>query len=241
MTPQWLEPLTTAFLALAFLCAAIMIVTVLVRRQKMWIMNIVWPLTTLYWGPVALWGLWKMGAPPASPAKRTEQQHRRQRQTEEAERTDRKPEEKGPMKPFWQQVAVGATHCGAGCTLGDIIGEWLVYVFGWHWFGHKIYAEFLVDFPLAFGLGILFQYFTIAPMRGLGLKEGLIAAVKADTIAIVAFEIGLFGQPAALVRWRRTLRDYALRLPSRAGLREQRDLEGPVSAAAPIGTRHRSI
>lgn len=85
------------------------------------------------------------------------------------------------------------SHCGAGCTLGDILGEWLVYTYGWHWFGDKIYAEFLVDFPPAYGLGIIFQYFTIAPMKGLGLKDGVIAALKADTISIVAFEIGLFG------------------------------------------------
>jgi hypothetical protein len=29
--------------------------------------------------------------------------------------------------PEWQGVAVSATHCGAGCTLGDIIGEWVVF------------------------------------------------------------------------------------------------------------------
>ena len=26
-------------------------------------------------------------------------------------------------KPFWQTTFVGVTHCGAGCTLGDIIAE----------------------------------------------------------------------------------------------------------------------
>lgn len=193
MTPDWLEALATAFLSLAFLCAALMAIMLLARPQKMWIMDIVWPVTALYWGPVALWGLWEMGAPPASPAKRTEQQRRRQRQKQEAERTERQAEEKGTMKPFWQQVAVAVSHCGAGCTLGDILGEWLVHTYGWHWFGDKIYAEFLLDFPIAYGLGIVFQYFTIAPMKGLGIKDGLIAALKADTISIVAFEIGLFG------------------------------------------------
>lgn len=192
MTPPWLGPLATAFLALAFLCAAIMAVILVARPQKMWIMDIVWPVTALYWGPVGLWGLWDMGAPPASPAKRAEQQLRRQRRQEQASRAGRE-EEKGPPKPFWQQVAVSVSHCGAGCTLGDILGEWLVYTCGWHWFGDKLYAEFLVDFPIAYGLGIIFQYFTIAPMKGLGLKDGLVAAAKADTISIVAFEIGLFG------------------------------------------------
>jgi len=34
-----------------------------------------------------------------------------------------------------------------------------------------------------FCVGVVFQYFAIAPMRGLGLKDGLIAAAKADFIS----------------------------------------------------------
>ena len=31
-----------------------------------------------------------------------------------------------PMEyPHWQSVALSALHCGAGCTLADIIGEWV--------------------------------------------------------------------------------------------------------------------
>lgn len=188
MVPDWLEPLAIASLALAFLCVAIIVALLLFRPQKMWIMHIVWPVTALYWGPAGVWGLWDMGAPSASPSKQMLQ--RRQARAEARGGTK---ERKTSSKPFWQQVAVGVTHCGAGCTLGDIIGEWLVFSFGWTLFGDKLYAELLVDFPLAFGLGILFQYFTIAPVRGLGIKQGFVAAVKADTISIVAFEIGLFG------------------------------------------------
>jgi hypothetical protein len=180
MTPEWLELLATASIALAFLCTAVILVMLVVRPQKMAIMDVVWPVTALYWGPIAVWGLWDMGSPPISPS-RQRRQHERQKQDDK------------PSKPSWQQVSVGVSHCGAGCTLGDIIGEWLVYAFGWKLFGDKLYAEFLVDFPLAFLLGIAFQYFTIAPMRGLGLKDGLIAALKADTVSIVAFEVGLFG------------------------------------------------
>ena len=43
---------------------------------------------------------------------------------------------------------------------------------------------------LAFG--IVFQYFAIAPMRGLGLRDGLTAAAKADFISLTFFEVGLF-------------------------------------------------
>ena len=176
MTTDWLELLATASLALAFLCATIIIGLLYARPQKMWIMNIVWPVTALYFGPISVWGLWRMGTPPASPVHRARQDAGHKRES----------------KPFWQQVAVAVTHCGAGCTLGDMIGEWLIFAFGWTLFGEKLYAELLVDFPLAFGLGMIFQYFTIAPMRGLGVKAGLIAAVQADAISIIAFQVGLF-------------------------------------------------
>jgi hypothetical protein len=33
----------------------------------------------------------------------------------------------GPGVPFYISVLIGASHCGAGCVLGDIVGEWLVY------------------------------------------------------------------------------------------------------------------
>lgn len=48
-------------------------------------------------------------------------------------------------KPRWTQVAVRVAHCGAGCTLGDIGGEWLVFAFGWTLLGKAIYADYAVD------------------------------------------------------------------------------------------------
>ena len=32
-----------------------------------------------------------------------------------------------PSIPMFATVTIGVCHCGAGCVLGDIIGEWLVY------------------------------------------------------------------------------------------------------------------
>jgi hypothetical protein len=48
------------------------------------------------------------------------------------------------------------------------------------------------DLLLAWLFGIAFQYFAITPMRNLSPKQGLIAAVKSDTLSIITFEIGLF-------------------------------------------------
>src|SRR5947199_10731747 len=49
----------------------------------------------------------------------------------------------------------------------------------------------LVDFLLAWIFGVAFQYFTIVPMRGLSPGQGILAAIKADTISIVAYQIGM--------------------------------------------------
>ncbi len=88
---------------------------------------------------------------------------------------------------------VATSHCGAGCTLGDTIAEVSIFAFGIVWFGSKMGTAFALDFALAYAFGILFQFFTIAPMRNLGVAQGLWAAIKADTISLVAFEIGMFG------------------------------------------------
>jgi hypothetical protein len=40
---------------------------------------------------------------------------------------------------------------------------------------------------IAFMLAIVFQYFTIAPMRDLSLGKGIIQAIKADTLSMSAW------------------------------------------------------
>jgi Domain of unknown function (DUF4396) len=52
--------------------------------------------------------------------------------------------------------------------------------------------EILLDVPLAWALGIAFQYFTIVPMRReLRGLPGILAAIRADTLSIAAFQVGL--------------------------------------------------
>ncbi len=60
-------------------------------------------------------------------------------------------------------------------------------------FSEKMFAVWILDFVFAFVLGIGFQYFTIAPMRGLSLGPGLVAALKADTLSLTAWQIGMYG------------------------------------------------
>ena len=95
-------------------------------------------------------------------------------------------------------VAVDVSHCGAGCTLGDIIAESVIFVTGWSIAGSVLLAEYVGDYALAYVFGIVFQYFAIAPMRGLAFWPGIWAAIKADTLSLTAFEIGLFGWMALM-------------------------------------------
>ncbi len=52
-------------------------------------------------------------------------------------------------KPFWQQAFVGATHRGAGCTLGDILAEFGVFFAGLALLGGAFPTEIACDFVLA--------------------------------------------------------------------------------------------
>jgi branched-subunit amino acid transport protein len=95
--------------------------------------------------------------------------------------------------PFAVQVATATLHCGSGCALGDILAEWLAFsfpavaiAFGWHsLFVEKTYSVWILDFLIAFILGVAFKYFTITPMRKLTPAQGVVAALKADALSLL--------------------------------------------------------
>jgi len=64
---------------------------------------------------------------------------------------------------------VRVSHCRAGGTLGDIIAEFAVFGLAATIAGETVFAELTGDYIAALTLGIAFQHFAIAPMRGLGL------------------------------------------------------------------------
>jgi Domain of unknown function (DUF4396) len=175
MPPTWLTVVAWISLASTLVCAASIAVDIFVRgyRQHVWIMNLVWPLTALYSGPLGWlayrrWG--RLGSP-------------RYRRTAGS----------GAHYPFSVAVGISDTHCGAGCALGDVIAEWALFAVGATIAGVALWPEYIADFALAYIFGIAFQYFAIAPMRQLGFRAGVIAALKSDTLSVITFEIGLFG------------------------------------------------
>ena len=161
MVPPWLHDLSIGFLALGIGCAIIIAVDAWCHPQQMWIMNVVWPLTALFGTVIWLWGYFHFGRLAASTA-----QHGAHH---------------GKSKPFPVMVAEAASHCGSGCTLGDICAEWLAFGLpavaiwlGWHsLFSEKIFAIWILDYIFAYAIGIVFQYYTIAPMRRLKFSVGV--------------------------------------------------------------------
>ncbi|KAI6826352.1 hypothetical protein KC340_g11722 [Hortaea werneckii] len=96
-------------------------------------------------------------------------------------------------RPMYATVLVGVSHCGAGCVLGDLVGEWLVYGTGATINGEMIWPELLIDYAFALLFGIIFQYFSIAPMSGVWGPKSVWRAAKADILSLTSFEIGCFG------------------------------------------------
>jgi hypothetical protein len=154
--------------------AAVITLDEMRHPQPMRIMNAVWPLCALFGTVFVLAGYLAYGRP-----RRHGKQH---------------------TKPFAVTVGIGAAHCGSGCTLGDIIAEWLAYwapavaiALGWKsLFADKMFAVWILDFILAFGFGIVFQYYAIVPMRKLKPSEGLLAALKTDALSLLAWQIGMY-------------------------------------------------
>ncbi len=177
MPAPWLTALAWAALAVGFASTGWILYDIRGRgyRQKMTVMEWVWPVTGLYFGPAAIWGYLRYGRPKSNKWL--------------AEQGLDEP----PDKPDWASTAVGVSHCGAGCTLGDIIAEFSIFWIGLTIAGEAVFVEYIGDYVLAVALGLVFQYFAIAPMRGLSFRKGIVAAAKADILSLSAFEVGLFG------------------------------------------------
>ena len=157
-------------LLLALVCACVITVDVIRRPFAMIIMNVVWPVSALF-GSVLVLAFYMRYA----------------RQEGETPKT--------------VSIVKSCLHCGSGCVLGDLLAEGVVGLFptltiltGWRWlFADKIYAAWVLDSLLALTFGITFQYFAIAPMRQLGVREGLKEAMKADIASLAAWQLGMFG------------------------------------------------
>lgn len=175
-------------IAVAVLCAFIIAVDETRHPQSMGIMNVVWPVTALYLSVIGLWWYFRAGRKMARGVPGAHMAHMHMHGG-------------GSTPPTWPQSFLAGSHCGAGCALADIAVEFAVFAFGLTVAGSTLAASYLWDFLGAWTLGIVFQYYSIKPMRNLTVRQGIVAAIKADTLSIIAFQVGMYAWMAVSYFW----------------------------------------
>ena len=103
-------------------------------------------------------------------------------------------------RPRWQSVVLSTLHCGAGCTLADIVGEWFLFFVPVAIGGSILAGTWVVDYLLALAFGIGFQYAAIRGMeRTLPRCEAIRRAAKADILSLTAWQAGMYGWMAVAI------------------------------------------
>ena len=168
------------YMALCLLCCLYILFR---QRQRpapmMRIMLLVWPIITLWAGPVGIWAY--------ETATRGHDDRRR------AHGGMPGMDMAAPRRPDRVSVMTGTLHCGAGCTLADVIGPFLFGLAPFALFGSLMYGEWALDYVLALIIGVFFQYAGLAAMsrkRGLPLW---FRAFKVDFLSLTAWQVGMYG------------------------------------------------
>lgn len=172
-----------AWLSIGIAIASAIWVAIATARdpQKMGIMNVVWPVSALYFSLAAVWAYYRVGKAKTRVAMAAHDSTKHGNTNLESSRT-----------PSPWQVAVGASHCGTGCMLADVICEFSIAAAAITILGSVLWAEYIIDISVAWIFGIVFQYFAIQPMRHLPRTQAIVAAIKADTLSILAFQVGMY-------------------------------------------------
>lgn len=174
--------LLSVFLVCSGIGIAVHIAVDLTRHpQSMKIMNVVWILTALWGSYLALWAYNKFGR--SVPMKMDMSMDKSMDMSMNMET--------GQFK--WQSIALSALHCGAGCTLADIIGEWFTNYIPITVGGSLLFGNWVLDFVLALIIGVYFQFYAIREMEKISVPSALSRAIKADFFSLLSWQIGMYG------------------------------------------------
>ncbi|WNM25868.1 DUF4396 domain-containing protein [Demequina capsici] len=180
--PAWLMVMSWASLAIGAACAMVALIHVARHPPEMRVMTVVWPVTMLFGSVAWLWFYVRHGRANLPDTYR---------------------------RPRWAGTATSASHCGAGCAMGDVGAElalaafpWLAVVVGYGaLYQQHIIAAWTWDLVLAFLIGIALQYAAIAPMRRQSRRASLRDAVKADTFSILSWQVGMYTVMGVVQLW----------------------------------------
>ncbi len=176
MIPGWLTAVSWVFVGLALLCAAAILYDVYGRgyRQRTSVMSVVWPITALYFGPLALPAYYRWGRP----------------------RSEKWQKEHGsaPEKSLPAAAATGGTPGGAASAIGHVLGVPLVVFLGLTIAGQALWVMILFIAIIATVLLFAFEYFfSTVPTRGLSRGKGLGVALLIALVTVLAFDVGMGG------------------------------------------------
>ena len=166
------------------------------RPQSMKIMNAVWILTALWGSYLALWAYNKFGRSVPMKVEDDGMKMDMSGMKDNMAMDMAMPGEmsmKGMQRPYWQSVALSALHCGAGCTLADIIGEWFTNYVPVTVAGSQLFGNWVLDFILALMIGVYFQFYAIREMEKKSVGNALARAFKADFFSLLSWQVGMYG------------------------------------------------
>lgn len=150
------------------------------RPQHMRVMNVTWPITGLYL-PVAGWLLYRILGRAPLPSSDHHHGHEHHHAHHHAN------------KPLWKSALVDNTHCGGGCTIGDIVAGPIAAITAFSVAGSLLMGHFVASFIAAFVFGIAFQYSPKREMNpSMSRGKALVEALKADTLSVICYQIGMY-------------------------------------------------
>lgn len=158
------------------------------HTQSMRVMQIVWPLTALWGSVFGLIAYFVLGRSSA-------QKRHSEPMKMDMEHSMMSQHDSIPLK----SIALSTLHCGAGCTLADIIGEWLTFFVPIAIAGSYIWGGWWIDYLFALAIGILFQYAAIQQMEHLSQKKAFAKAFKVDFWSLTSWQVGMYGWMAIVI------------------------------------------
>ncbi len=98
--------------------AVVIAVDEILHPQRMSVMNFVWPLTALYLPAITVWWYWRVGRRMAKDSPAMTMEHGGHSPVAM------------DVAPTLAESALATSHCGAGCALGDLVTEYVVFAMG---------------------------------------------------------------------------------------------------------------
>jgi Domain of unknown function (DUF4396) len=181
-------------MVVAGLSSSLFIVIDMTRRppQPMAVMRAVWPINALWAGLFGIWAYWKIGRTGpisvrhnSAPSSQTEPM--RMNCMEDSPRA------------FWQSIVAGTFHCGAGCSLADLIGPILFRAAPFAIAASLVFGEWTLDYLIALLIGVTFQYAALSPMLQQTGPRIWSRALKVDFLSLTAWQIGMYGWMALVI------------------------------------------